>query len=196
MESRPSRHCGLTMSQVTQMTRTGSSRSRPTGMDADQREQPVQPRPRILPSRDTSSIQRRPGLPPAASPRGARIVAVSSSTHLYSPVVFDDIHFAFRPHDPLLAYAQSKTANVLFAVDASIRWADDGITANAAGPGPIDARCTSHGPGGLFVPPGLPSQPAPRRLPADPAVRGQVCARSRQRRPALGHVCPPAQLTG
>src|SRR6476660_8826355 len=67
-----------------------------------------------------------------AAARGARIVAVSSSTHLYSPVVFDDIHFAFRPHDPLLAYAQSKTANVLFAVGASIRWADDGITANSA----------------------------------------------------------------
>src|SRR6202008_2891309 len=66
-----------------------------------------------------------------AAARGARIVAVSSSTHLYSPVVFDDIHFAFRPHEPLLAYAQSKTANVLFAVGASIRWADDGITANA-----------------------------------------------------------------
>jgi NAD(P)-dependent dehydrogenase (short-subunit alcohol dehydrogenase family) len=94
-----------------------------------------------------------------AAARGARIVAVSSSTHLYSPVVFDDIHFAFRPHDPLLAYAQSKTANVLFAVGASIRWADDGITANAAGPGPIDARCTSHGPGGLFVPPGLRKTP-------------------------------------
>jgi NAD(P)-dependent dehydrogenase (short-subunit alcohol dehydrogenase family) len=67
-----------------------------------------------------------------AAARGARIVAVSSSTHLYSPVVLDDIHFAFRPHDPLLAYAQSKTANVLFAVGASIRWADDGITANSA----------------------------------------------------------------
>ena len=94
-----------------------------------------------------------------AAARGARIVAVSSSTHLYSPVVFDDIHFAFRPHDPLLAYAQSKTANVLFVVGASIRWADDGITANAAGPGLIDARCTSHGPGGLFVPPGLRKTP-------------------------------------
>jgi NAD(P)-dependent dehydrogenase (short-subunit alcohol dehydrogenase family) len=50
-----------------------------------------------------------------AAARGARIVAVSSITHLYSPVVFDDIHFAFRPHDPLLAYAQSMTANVLVA---------------------------------------------------------------------------------
>jgi NAD(P)-dependent dehydrogenase (short-subunit alcohol dehydrogenase family) len=94
-----------------------------------------------------------------AAAGAARIVVVSSVAHLYSPVVFDDLHFRFRPYDPLLAYAQSKTANVLFAVGASIRWAHDGITANAAGPGPIDARCTSHGPGGLFVPPGLRKTP-------------------------------------
>ena len=35
------------------------------------------------------------------------------------PVIFDDIHFAYRPYDPLLAYGQSKTANVLFAVGAT-----------------------------------------------------------------------------
>jgi NAD(P)-dependent dehydrogenase (short-subunit alcohol dehydrogenase family) len=46
----------------------------------------------------------------------ARIVVVSSSGHQFSPVVFDDIHFAHRPYDPIQAYGQSKTANVLFAV--------------------------------------------------------------------------------
>jgi NAD(P)-dependent dehydrogenase (short-subunit alcohol dehydrogenase family) len=68
---------------------------------------------------------------------GARIVAVSSTAHLRSPVVFDDIHFERRPYDPWLAYGQSKTANVLFAVEAARRWADDGITANALNPGGI-----------------------------------------------------------
>jgi NAD(P)-dependent dehydrogenase (short-subunit alcohol dehydrogenase family) len=67
----------------------------------------------------------------------ARIVSVSSSAHLRSPVVFDDIHFAFRPYEPWLAYGQSKTANVLFAVGATARWAGDGITANALMPGSI-----------------------------------------------------------
>jgi NAD(P)-dependent dehydrogenase (short-subunit alcohol dehydrogenase family) len=67
----------------------------------------------------------------------ARIVAVSSSGHLYSPVVFDDIHFAYRPCLDMLAYGQSKTANVLFAVGATARWAKDGITANAAMPGSV-----------------------------------------------------------
>jgi NAD(P)-dependent dehydrogenase (short-subunit alcohol dehydrogenase family) len=59
----------------------------------------------------------------------ARVVCVSSTAHLVSPVVFDDLHFWYRPYDPLLAYAQSKTAVNLFAVAASIRWAKDGITA-------------------------------------------------------------------
>ena len=72
-----------------------------------------------------------------AAADGARIVSVSSSAHHRSPVVFDDIHFEHRPYEPWLAYGQSKTANVLFAVEASKRWAGDGITANALMPGGI-----------------------------------------------------------
>ncbi|HEX4655770.1 MAG TPA: SDR family NAD(P)-dependent oxidoreductase [Streptosporangiaceae bacterium] len=68
---------------------------------------------------------------------GARIVSVSSSAHLRSPVVFSDIHFRQRAYEPWAAYGQSKTANVLFAVEATKRWADDGITANALMPGGI-----------------------------------------------------------
>jgi NAD(P)-dependent dehydrogenase (short-subunit alcohol dehydrogenase family) len=78
------------------------------------------------------------GLHPAlAAASGARIVSVSSSGHHRSPVVFDDIHFLRRPYDPWSAYGQSKTANVLFAVAATKRWAADGITANALMPGGI-----------------------------------------------------------
>ncbi|WP_431885385.1 SDR family NAD(P)-dependent oxidoreductase [Micromonospora wenchangensis] len=72
-----------------------------------------------------------------AAAEGARIVAVSSAAHLRSPVVFDDIHFRQRPYDPWEAYGQSKTANVLFAVEATRRWADDGIVSNALMPGAI-----------------------------------------------------------
>jgi NAD(P)-dependent dehydrogenase (short-subunit alcohol dehydrogenase family) len=67
----------------------------------------------------------------------ARIVSVSSRGHLRSPVVFDDINFSDRPYDPWLAYGQSKTANVLFAVGATQRWAGEGIYANAVHPGAI-----------------------------------------------------------
>jgi NAD(P)-dependent dehydrogenase (short-subunit alcohol dehydrogenase family) len=72
-----------------------------------------------------------------AAAGGARIVSVSSAAHLRSPVVFDDIHFHKRAYDPWLAYGQSKTANVLFAVEGSRRWADDAITVNALMPGAI-----------------------------------------------------------
>ncbi|MFA4929512.1 MAG: SDR family NAD(P)-dependent oxidoreductase [Patulibacter sp.] len=74
----------------------------------------------------------------------ARIVSVSSSGHASSPVVFDDLFFARREYDPGLAYGQSKTANSLFAVEATRRWADDGITANALMPGGIWTPLQRH----------------------------------------------------
>ncbi len=74
----------------------------------------------------------------------ARIVSVSSSAHLASPVIFDDLNFAFRPYDPGLAYGQAKTANVLFAVQATRRWAADGITANSLMPGAIATNLQRH----------------------------------------------------
>ena len=89
----------------------------------------------------------------------ARIVAVSSSANLLSPVVFDDIHFAFRPYDPVLAYGQSKTADVLFAVSVSARWAAEGITANALNPGAIQTNLQRHVGGSLATPPQLQKTP-------------------------------------
>jgi NAD(P)-dependent dehydrogenase (short-subunit alcohol dehydrogenase family) len=79
-------------------------------------------------------------LPALRAADGARIVSVSSAAHLRSPVVFDDIHFERRDYEPWSAYGQSKTANVLFAVEASRRWADDGITANSLMPGAIQTN--------------------------------------------------------
>jgi NAD(P)-dependent dehydrogenase (short-subunit alcohol dehydrogenase family) len=74
----------------------------------------------------------------------ARIVSVSSSAHLRSPVVFEDIQFAARPYEPLLAYGQSKTANVLFAVGATAHWAGEGISTNALMPGAIATNLQRH----------------------------------------------------
>ncbi|MFJ5035352.1 SDR family NAD(P)-dependent oxidoreductase [Streptomyces sp. NPDC088560] len=68
---------------------------------------------------------------------GARVVAVSSVGHVNGGVIFDDINFEQRPYDPWAAYSQSKTANVLFAVEAGRRWATDLIAVNALNPGRI-----------------------------------------------------------
>lgn len=67
----------------------------------------------------------------------ARVVVLSSVGHVNGPVRFDDVDFTEEPYDPWLAYAQSKTANILFAIEAAQRWADDGIAVNALNPGRI-----------------------------------------------------------
>jgi NAD(P)-dependent dehydrogenase (short-subunit alcohol dehydrogenase family) len=77
------------------------------------------------------------GLHPALAAGGARVVSVSSVGHVNGEVLFDDVNFERHPYDPWAAYSQSKTANVLFAVEAARRWAGDGITANALNPGRI-----------------------------------------------------------
>ncbi|GAB3601114.1 SDR family NAD(P)-dependent oxidoreductase [Microbacterium tumbae] len=79
-----------------------------------------------------------------AAAGSARVVSVSSSAHHRSPVVFDDINFERREYEPWSAYGQSKTANVLFAVEASRRWAADGITVNALMPGGIRTNLQRH----------------------------------------------------
>ena len=73
-----------------------------------------------------------------------RVVSLSSSAHLYCPVLFDDPTFAFVPYTPFVGYGQSKTANVLFAVEANRRWQRDAITVNAVMPGGIATRLQRH----------------------------------------------------
>ena len=80
----------------------------------------------------------------AAAAHGARVVSVSCSSHLFSPVVFDDINFRYRPYDPVTAYGQSKTATTLLAVAVSAQWAAAGIVANAVNPGTIATGLRRH----------------------------------------------------
>jgi NAD(P)-dependent dehydrogenase (short-subunit alcohol dehydrogenase family) len=68
---------------------------------------------------------------------GARVVSVSSLGHRYSPVVFDDPNFEHREYNPWAAYGQSKTANILFAVELDERGRDAGVRAFSLHPGSI-----------------------------------------------------------
>ncbi|MEV6631728.1 SDR family NAD(P)-dependent oxidoreductase [Actinoplanes sp. NPDC051470] len=72
-----------------------------------------------------------------AAAGNARVVSVSSVGHINGDVTFDDLMFNHRAYDPWAAYSQSKTANVLFAVEAAKRWAPDHIAVNALNPGRI-----------------------------------------------------------
>lgn len=82
---------------------------------------------------------------------GARVVSLSSSGHLFSPVVFDDLGFDFIPYTPFGAYGQSKTATALLAVGVTQRWAAQGIFGNAVNPGAIATGLQKHT-GGLKTP--------------------------------------------
>jgi NAD(P)-dependent dehydrogenase (short-subunit alcohol dehydrogenase family) len=67
--------------------------------------------------------------------RGARIAVVSSAAHKGMPVRLDDLQWQRRPHFDGAAYAESKSANILFAQEATRRWGGAGIFANAVLPG-------------------------------------------------------------
>jgi NAD(P)-dependent dehydrogenase (short-subunit alcohol dehydrogenase family) len=67
--------------------------------------------------------------------RGARIVVLSSAAHKGNPVRLDDLQWTRRPHVDGAAYAESKSANILFAQEATRRWNRHGIFANAVLPG-------------------------------------------------------------
>jgi NAD(P)-dependent dehydrogenase (short-subunit alcohol dehydrogenase family) len=72
-----------------------------------------------------------------AASGNARVVVVSSVGHINGGILFDDPNFVRHPYDPWAAYSQSKTANVLFTVEAAKRWAADRIAVNALNPGRI-----------------------------------------------------------
>jgi NAD(P)-dependent dehydrogenase (short-subunit alcohol dehydrogenase family) len=76
-------------------------------------------------------------LPALRAAGSARVVSVSAWAHRLSDVVFDDVNFARRPYRPMLGYAQSKTANILFAVGLDAREKENGIRAFSLHPGSI-----------------------------------------------------------
>jgi NAD(P)-dependent dehydrogenase (short-subunit alcohol dehydrogenase family) len=68
---------------------------------------------------------------------GARVVNVSSFGHQESPVVFEDPNFENREYQTLAGYGQSKTANILFALELDKRGAEYGVRAYSLHPGAV-----------------------------------------------------------
>jgi NAD(P)-dependent dehydrogenase (short-subunit alcohol dehydrogenase family) len=75
---------------------------------------------------------------------GARVVAVSSHGHRITGVDFDDPNFERRAYDKWLGYAQSKTANILFAVGLDARGREHGVRAFSLHPGSIYTDLMRH----------------------------------------------------
>lgn len=83
-------------------------------------------------------------LPVLLKSEAPRVVALSSSGHRLSPIVFDDIHFDKREYNKWKAYGQAKTANALMALHLDTLHAKDGLTANAVHPGGINTGLSRH----------------------------------------------------
>lgn len=85
------------------------------------------------------------GLLPALKAAGtARVVSLTSIGHRRADINFDDLNFRERPYEPFTGYGQSKTANALFAVGLTQRYATNGITSNAVMPGGIMTGLQKH----------------------------------------------------
>lgn len=76
-------------------------------------------------------------LPALRRAKGARVIALSSLGHRFSGVDLEDPNFNARPYDKWVAYAQSKSANSLFAIELDRRGLPHGIRAFAVHPGRI-----------------------------------------------------------
>lgn len=75
---------------------------------------------------------------------GARVVNVASSGHRMAPFSLGDLGFERTPYDPWVAYARSKTANILFAVEFDRRHKARGVRAVAVHPGGIRTELARH----------------------------------------------------
>jgi len=74
---------------------------------------------------------------------GARVVSVSSAAHGRTPIRWDDVHFE-HDYERWDAYGQSKTANVLFAVELDRLAKASGLRAFALHPGGIITPLQRH----------------------------------------------------
>jgi NAD(P)-dependent dehydrogenase (short-subunit alcohol dehydrogenase family) len=61
-----------------------------------------------------------------------------------APFSLDDLNFENKTYEPWAAYAQSKTANILFAVELDRRLEKRGIRATALHPGGIQTELDRH----------------------------------------------------
>ncbi|MEM1105862.1 MAG: oxidoreductase [Pseudomonadota bacterium] len=83
-------------------------------------------------------------LPALRRAKGARVIALSSTAHIRSDVLWDDPHFTSSGYEKWTAYAQSKSANALFARGADRLWQGDGIRAFSVHPGGIFTPLQRH----------------------------------------------------
>jgi NAD(P)-dependent dehydrogenase (short-subunit alcohol dehydrogenase family) len=75
---------------------------------------------------------------------GGRVVILSSQAHRSADVDIDDLNFERQPYDPWVAYARSKTATSLFAVELDRRHRHRGVRAASVMPGNSVTNLVRH----------------------------------------------------
>jgi NAD(P)-dependent dehydrogenase (short-subunit alcohol dehydrogenase family) len=75
---------------------------------------------------------------------GARVVAVSSLAHAHAPVNLEDPNWNHREYERWQAYSESKSANVLFALELDRRGEGDRVRAFSCHPGAIITNLGRH----------------------------------------------------
>jgi NAD(P)-dependent dehydrogenase (short-subunit alcohol dehydrogenase family) len=75
---------------------------------------------------------------------GGRLVVLASTGHRNSDVDLEDPNFERTSYDPGIAYARSKTANILFAMEFDRRHRARGVRAAAVHPGVIKTELDRH----------------------------------------------------
>lgn len=83
-------------------------------------------------------------LPSLRNAGGARVVALSSTGHILSDVIWDDPNYENRKYDKWEAYGQSKSSNALFALGVDMREKANGIRAFSVHPGGIFTNLQRH----------------------------------------------------
>ena len=82
--------------------------------------------------------------PALQAAEGARVVALSSTGHVRSDVIWDDPHYTTRTYDKWEAYGQAKSANALFALGVDMLGRDVGVRAFSVHPGGIFTPLQRH----------------------------------------------------
>jgi len=83
-------------------------------------------------------------LPLLLSSDAPRIVMLTSAGHGASDIIWDDPNFSSTEYSKLTAYGQSKTANMLHAVELEKRYGDRGLHAWSVHPGMVSTDLGRH----------------------------------------------------
>jgi NAD(P)-dependent dehydrogenase (short-subunit alcohol dehydrogenase family) len=83
-------------------------------------------------------------LPLLVASAPARVVVLSSGGHAMSDIDWDDPNYERREYSKMAAYGQSKTANILHAVELERRYGPLGVHAYAVHPGMVATELGRH----------------------------------------------------